>query len=124
LPAVFSHGERPVGGSRVSKSSAENVGAGPEVLIRLRLRCITGMEEDIGFSESLHLPEPEIPRSAHSTVKTARTSTLKRAGVPHFSIYTLRHVFCTRLSAVAPDAVVQRAIDTRVLKLSESTNSV
>ena len=68
------------------------------------------MEEGIGFSESLHLPEPEIPRSAHSTVKTAQTSTLKRAGVPHFSIYTLRHVFCTRLSAVAPDAVVQRAM--------------
>ena len=31
MPAVFSHGERPVGGSRVSKSSAEKVGAGPEV---------------------------------------------------------------------------------------------
>ena len=30
--------------------------------------------------------------------------------MPHFSIYTLRHVFCTRLSAVAPDAVVQRAM--------------
>jgi hypothetical protein len=30
--------------------------------------------------------------------------------VPHFSIYTLWHVFCTRLSAVAPDAVVQRAM--------------
>jgi integrase len=35
---------------------------------------------------------------------------LKRAGVPHFPIYTLRHVFCTRLSEVAPDAVVQRAM--------------
>jgi integrase len=33
----------------------------------------------------------------------------KRAGVPHFPIYNLRHVFCTRLSGVAPDAVVQRA---------------
>jgi integrase len=30
--------------------------------------------------------------------------------VPHFPIYTLRHVFCTRLSEVAPDAVVQRAM--------------
>ena len=27
-----------------------------------------------------------------------------------FPIYTLRHVFCTRLSEVAPDAVVQRAM--------------
>jgi hypothetical protein len=32
------------------------------------------------------------------------------AGVPYFPIYNLRHVFCTRLSWVAPDAVVQRAM--------------
>jgi integrase len=43
-------------------------------------------------------------------VKAAWTSTLKRAGVSHLSIYGLRHVFCTRLSAVAPDAVVQRSM--------------
>ena len=30
--------------------------------------------------------------------------------MPHFPLYTLRHVFCTRLSEVAPDAVVQRAM--------------
>jgi integrase len=30
--------------------------------------------------------------------------------VPHFPIYNLRHVFCTRLSGVAADAVVQRAM--------------
>jgi integrase len=30
--------------------------------------------------------------------------------VPHFPIYNLRHVFRTRLSGVAPDAVVQRAM--------------
>jgi integrase len=35
---------------------------------------------------------------------------LKRAGVPAFPIYNLRHVFCTRLSEVAPDAVVRRAM--------------
>jgi integrase len=35
---------------------------------------------------------------------------LKKAGVPYFPIYNLRHVFCTRLSWVAPDAVVQRAM--------------
>ena len=28
----------------------------------------------------------------------------------YFPIYNLRHVFCTRLSWVAPDAVVQRAM--------------
>jgi len=31
-----------------------------------------------------------------------------KAGVSYFPIYNLRHVFCTRLSWVAPDAVVQR----------------
>jgi hypothetical protein len=30
--------------------------------------------------------------------------------MPYFPIYNLRHVFCTRLSWVAPDAVVQRAM--------------
>jgi hypothetical protein len=32
------------------------------------------------------------------------------AGVSYFQIYNLRHVFCTRLSWIAPDAVVQRAM--------------
>jgi hypothetical protein len=30
--------------------------------------------------------------------------------VDYFPIYNLRHVFCTRLSWVAPDAIVQRAM--------------
>ncbi len=44
------------------------------------------------------------------SVKGAWRSALKKAGVPYFPIYNLRHVFCTRLSWVAPDAVVQRAM--------------
>ncbi|MGH7744461.1 MAG: site-specific integrase [Candidatus Dormibacteria bacterium] len=44
------------------------------------------------------------------SVKGAWRSALKRAGVAYFPIYSLRHVFCTRLSWVAPDAVVQRAM--------------
>jgi integrase len=55
-------------------------------------------------------PSPHLPNRPISTVKTAWKATLKRAGVPHFPIYNLRHVFCTRLSVVAPDAVVQRAM--------------
>ena len=57
------------------------------------------------FDHTPHLPDQPI-----STVKTAWKATLRRAGVPHFPIYTLRHVFCTRLSQFAPDAVVQRAM--------------
>jgi integrase len=41
---------------------------------------------------------------------TTWRSTLRRAGVPHFPIYNLRHAFCTRLSWVAPDAVIERAM--------------
>lgn len=55
-------------------------------------------------------PSPRRPSQPITTVKTVWTSTLKKAGVPYFPIYNLRHVFCTRLSAVAPDAVVQRAM--------------
>lgn len=55
-------------------------------------------------------PSPICPDRPISTVKTAWQATLRRAGVPHFPIYTLRHVFCTRLSEVASDAVVQRAM--------------
>jgi len=55
-------------------------------------------------------PSPHRHDQPISTVKTAWNGTLRRAGVPHFPIYNLRHVFCTRLSGVAPDGVVQRAM--------------
>jgi integrase len=55
-------------------------------------------------------PSPICPERPISTVKTAWRATLRRAEIPHFSLYTLRHIFCTRLSEVAPDAVVQRAM--------------
>jgi integrase len=55
-------------------------------------------------------PSPVVPNKPISTVKTAWKATLRRAGVTAFPIYNLRHVFCTRLSEVAPDAVVQRAM--------------
>jgi integrase len=58
----------------------------------------------------LVFPSPVLPNRPISTVKTAWKTTLKRAGVPAFPIYNLRHVFCTRLSEAAPDAVVQRAM--------------
>lgn len=55
-----------------------------------------------------------------TTFKTAWTSTLERAGVPHFSLYELRHTFATRLSAggVADHFVTQmlRQGDSAVFK--------
>src|SRR5947208_9262673 len=55
-------------------------------------------------------PSPRRPDRPVSTVKTAWKATLRRAGVTYFPIDNFRHVFCTRLSGVAPDAVVQRAM--------------
>ena len=70
---------------------------------------IAGMEQGAGTQESIGFPSRHLPDQPISTVKTAWKATLRRAGVPHFLIYNLRHVFCTRLSGVAADAVVQRA---------------
>ena len=55
-------------------------------------------------------PSPRNPGKPIGTVKTAWKASLRRAGVSYFPIYNLRHVFCTRLSWVAPDAVVQHAM--------------
>ena len=54
-------------------------------------------------------PSPHNLDKPIGSVKTAWKATLRRAGVSYFPIYNLRHVFCTRLSWVAPDAVVQHA---------------
>ena len=62
------------------------------------------LESPYVFPSSRKLGEPV------GSVKGAWRSALKKAGVPYFPIYNLRHVFCTRLSWVAPDAVVQRAM--------------
>ncbi len=55
-------------------------------------------------------PSPRKPGQPIRSVKTAWRATLIRAGVPHFPIYNLRQAFCARLSWVAPDAVIERAM--------------
>jgi integrase len=55
-------------------------------------------------------PSPQSPGKPIRSVKRAWRAALKKAGVLYFPIYNLRHVFCTRLSWVAADAVVQRAM--------------
>ena len=55
-------------------------------------------------------PTPRDPNNPLRSVKRSWKTTLRNAEVPYFPIYNLRHVFCTRLSWVAPDAVVQRAM--------------
>jgi len=62
------------------------------------------LESPYVFPSSRKLGQPV------GSVKGAWRSALKKAKVPYFPIYNLRHVFCTRLSWVAPDGVVQRAM--------------
>lgn len=83
---------------------------GPVPLSELAHRVLWQWKQELGKDSPFLFPSPVNPGSPISTVKTVWKSTLKKAGVPHFPIYELRHAFCTRLSWVAPDAVVQGAM--------------
>lgn len=62
-------------------------------------------------SECLYVfPSPHRRDKPIQSVRRAWRTALDKAGVSYFPIYNLRHVFCTHLSWVAPDAVVQRAM--------------
>jgi integrase len=69
-------------------------------------------------------PSPRLPGQPISTVKTAWKATFRRAGVPYFPIYNLRHVFCTRLSGVAVTLPSSARCVTRARKPNVATNSV
>jgi integrase len=84
--------------------------AAPIPLSEFAWGVLQAWQKTLALASPYIFPSPRNPDRRISTVKTAWKRTLKRAGVPRFSIYTLRHVFCARLSAVAPDAVVQRAM--------------
>ena len=70
---------------------------------------VTWKKEQANNSQFL-FPSPVKPGQPITSVKKAWKTTLKNAEVAYFPIYNLRHVFCTRLSWVAPDTVVQRAM--------------
>ncbi len=84
--------------------------AQPIPLTRLACEVLREWRKEQTTQSPFVFPSPRIPNKPIGTVKTAWRATLRRAGVPYFPIYHLRHVFCTRLSWVAPDAVVQRAM--------------
>jgi integrase len=73
-------------------------------------RVLREWKEELGSDSPFVFPSPGRPDRPITTVKTAWKATLKRAAVPYFPIYNLRHAFCTRLSWVAADAVIQRAM--------------
>jgi integrase len=76
----------------------------------LAFRVLRKWKEESRPDSPFIFPSPRKPDRPIRGVKTAWRATLKRAGVPHFPIYNLRHAFCTRLSWVAPDAVIERAM--------------
>jgi integrase len=99
------HGVLHLDGSVKTTDSAE-----PLPLSRLACDVLKEWKKEQG-SDSLYLfPSPRNQGKPIRSVKRAWRTTLKKAGVSYFPIYNLRHVFCTRLSWVAPDAVVQRAM--------------
>lgn len=84
--------------------------AQPLPLSRLACDVLKEWKKEQG-SDGLYLfPSPRNQGKPIRSVKRAWRTTLEKAGVSYFPIYNLRHVFCTRLSWVAPDAVVERAM--------------
>jgi integrase len=82
----------------------------PVPLTRLASDLLLEWKKEQGSQSPFLFPSPSNPEKPIGTVKRAWKTTLKKASVAYFPIYNLRHVFCTRLSWVAPDAVVQRAM--------------
>jgi integrase len=94
-----------LGGDTKTEGSSE-----PIPLTGLAHDVLLSWKKEQGGKSPFLFPSPVMPDQPITTVKTAWKTTLKNAKVAHFPIYQLRHVFCTRLSWVAPDAVVQRAM--------------
>jgi len=94
-----------LGGNVKTKDSDQ-----PVPLTHLASDVLLEWKKEQGSQSPFLFPSPSNPEKPIGTVKRAWKSTLKKAGVSYFPIYNLRHVFCTRLSWVAPDAVVQRAM--------------
>jgi integrase len=82
----------------------------PEPLSTLAGKVLRWWKEQINGMSQFVFPSPRDPKKPIGTVKTAWRNTLRRAGISHFPIYQLRHAFCTRVSQVAPDAVIQKAM--------------
>jgi integrase len=68
------------------------------------------MEREIRLEFSLRLSESAKTGISDRQREDHLAFDLEASGVPHFPIYNLRHAFCTRLSWVAPDAVIERAM--------------
>jgi integrase len=101
----LTHGVIHLGGSVKTTDSAQ-----PLPLSRLACDVLKEWSKEQNSRSPYVFPSPRNSDKPIRSVRRAWRTALKRARVPYFPIYNLRHVFCTRLSWVAPDAVVQRAM--------------
>ncbi|MHB8527515.1 MAG: tyrosine-type recombinase/integrase [Candidatus Acidiferrales bacterium] len=99
------HGVLHLGGSVKTTDSAQ-----PLPLSRLACDVLKEWKKEQNPGSPFVFPSPRNPDKPIRSVRRVWRTALKKAGVSYFPIYNLRHVFCTRLSWVAPDAVVQRAM--------------
>ena len=84
--------------------------ARPQPLSSLALKVLRWWKDQMPAATRFLFPSPRFSDRPISSVKTSWTNTLKRAGVPYFPIYQLRHAFCTRMGKVAADAVLTQAM--------------
>jgi integrase len=84
--------------------------AQPVPLSKLACQVLRSWRAQLNSDNPYVFPSPRDSNKPIGSVKKIWQTTLNKAAVPYFPIYDLRHVFCTRLSWVAPDAVVQRAM--------------
>ena len=94
-----------LGGDVKTSESAQ-----PVPLSRLACEVLQKWRKEQGSQSPYVFPSPRDASKPIRSVKRAWRTALTKAEVPYFPIYNLRHVFCTRLSWVAPDAIVQRAM--------------
>jgi integrase len=99
------HGVLHLDGSVKTTDSAQ-----PLPLSRLACDVLKEWKKEQGSESLFVFPSPRKPGKPIRSVRGAWRKALEKAGVSYFPIYNLRHVFCTRLSWVAPDTVVQRAM--------------
>ena len=106
-------------GSNVKTSDS----AQPLPLSQLARDVLKEWKKEQGSESPFVFPSLRAPSKPIGSVKRAWRTALKRAGVAYFPIYNLRHVFCTRLSWVAPDVWFSEPCGTAVRKRSVTINS-
>jgi hypothetical protein len=84
--------------------------AQPVPLSRLACEVLRKWRKEQGSRSPYIFPSPRDASKPIRSIKRAWRTALTKADVPYSPIYSLRHVFCTRLSWVEPDAIVQRAM--------------